>query len=62
MNTIRTQMALDVEAFIPVIRETYRCIPDYQRNRTPENEAMLRLQLTDATTALHKVKPFLHRR
>jgi hypothetical protein len=62
MNKIRTQMSEEVDAFIPVIRETYCRIATYQLNRTLENEAMLRLQLTLATKEMQKFKPFLQRK
>jgi len=46
MNKIRKQMPEEVEAFILVLRETYRLIAEYQLNRVEESEARLRLQLT----------------
>jgi hypothetical protein len=62
MNKIRNQMSEEVDAFIPVIRETYRRIATYQLNRTLENEATLRLQLTHATKEMQKFKPLLQRK
>jgi len=62
MNALRTQLPQDVAAFIPVIRKTYRHITNYQLHRTTENEAVLRLQLAEATSAMQKFKPFLQRR
>ena len=62
MNKIRNQMSEEVNAFIPVIRETYRLITTYQLNRTLEHEATLRLQLTYATNEMQKFKPLLQRK
>jgi hypothetical protein len=62
MNKIRKQMSQEVDAFIPVIRKTYRRIATYQLNRTLENEATLRLQLTRATKEMQKFKPFLQKK
>lgn len=62
VNKIRNQMSEEVDAFIPVIRETYRLITTYQLNRTLENEATLRLQLTYATKEMQKFKPLLQRK
>ena len=62
MNKIREQMPDEVEAFIPVLRETYRLIADYQFNRTEENETRLRLQLLRAAREMGKFKPLMQPR
>lgn len=62
MNKIRKQMPDEVDAFIPVLRETYRLIVEYQFNRTEENEVKLRLQLMHATKEMQKFKPLLQRK
>jgi len=61
-NMIRVLMSGEVEAFIPVLRETYRLISVYQFNRTEENEVKLRLQLMRATREMQKFKPYLQKR
>ena len=61
-NKIHTQMSREVDAFIPVIRKTYRRIATYQLNRTLENQATLRIQLTWVTKETQKFKPFLQRK
>ena len=55
-------MPKEIEAFIPVLRETYRLITIYQFNRIKENETNLRLQITQATNEMQKFKPYIQRR
>ncbi len=62
MNKIRKEMPEEIEAFIPVLRETYRLIKEYQLHRTEEGEVKLRLQLMHATKTMQKFKPLLQRR
>ncbi len=52
-------MVKEVENLIPIIRETYTIISDYQLNRSEENEIKLRLQLTRASREFQKFKPLL---
>ena len=62
MNKIRKQISQEVDAFIPVIRKTYRRIATYQLNLKLENEATLHIQLTRATKEMQKFKPFLQKK
>ena len=55
-------MPHEVDAFIPVLRETYRLIESYQLNRTEENEVKLRLQLMHITREMQRFKPLLQRK
>lgn len=55
-------MLKEIEAFIPVLRETYRLITEYQLNRNEENEVKLRLQLMHATKEMQKFKPLMQRK
>jgi hypothetical protein len=59
MNKIRKLMPRKIEAFIPVLRETYRLIALYQFQRTEKNEIRLRLQLMRATREMQRFKPYL---
>ena len=54
-------MPRKIEAFIPVLRETYRLIALYQFRRNEENEIRLRLQLMRATREMQRFKPYLQR-
>ena len=62
MNKIRKNMSEEAEAFIPVLRETYRLIQSYQQSRSDEDETCLRLQLMRATREMQKFKPLLQRK
>jgi len=62
MNKIRKLMPRKIEAFIPVLRETYRLIALYQFRRNEENEIRLRLQIMHATREMQRFKPYLQRR
>jgi len=53
------RMPEEIEAFIPVLRETYRLIVAYQFSRSEENEVKLRLQLMRTTREMQKFKPYL---
>jgi hypothetical protein len=55
-------MPEEIEAFIPVLRQTYKLIEEYQLLRTDEREVKLRLQLMRATRMMRKFKPFLQRK
>jgi hypothetical protein len=52
-------MAREIEAFVPILRATYRDITIYQFNRTKVNEMNLRSQLILATREMQKFKPYL---
>jgi len=54
-------MPRKIEAFIPVLRETYRLIALYQFRRNEENEIKFRLQLMRATREMQRFKPYLQR-
>jgi len=60
-NEIRKRMPEEIEAFIPVLRGTYRLIAIYQFSRTEENEVKLRLQMMRATQEMQKFKPYLQK-
>jgi hypothetical protein len=62
LNKIRKEMPEEIEAFIPVLKDTYRCIEEYQILRTEEKEVKLRLQLMHVTRMMQKFKPFLQRK
>ena len=62
LNKIRKEMPEEIEVFIPVLRETYNFIEEYQLLRTEEREVKLRLQLVRATRMMQKFKPFLQRK
>jgi hypothetical protein len=55
-------MSHEVDAFIPVLRETYCRIESYQLNRTEENEVKLRLQLIHISRKMQRFKPLLQRK
>ena len=55
-------MPEEIEAFIPVLRETYRLIKEYQLLKTEEGEIKLRLQLMHAAKIMQKFKPLLQRK
>ena len=55
-------MPEEIDAFIPVLRETYRLIKEYQLKRTEEREVRLRLQLIRITRIMQKFKPHLQRK
>lgn len=55
-NKIRTYFAREVEALLPLLHETYRCIGAYQKKRSARNEALLLDQLTQAGEALQFFK------
>jgi hypothetical protein len=55
-------MPEEIEAFIPVLRETYRLIGEYQLLKTEEGEVKLRLQLMHAARIMQKFKPLLQRK
>ena len=55
-------MPKEVDAFIPVLRETYQIIERYQLDRTEENEVQLRLQLMHVTREMQRFKPLLQRK
>lgn len=55
-NKIRTYFAAEVEALLPLLHETYRCIGAYQKKRSARNQARLLDQLTQAGQALQFFK------
>lgn len=55
-NKIRTYFAAEVDALLPLLHETYRCIGAYQKKRSDRNEARLLDQLTQAGQALQFFK------
>ncbi len=55
-------MPEEIEVFIPVLRETYRLIGEYQLLKTEEGEVKLRLQLMHAARIMQKFKPLLQRK
>lgn len=55
-NKIRTYFAAEVEALLPLLHETYRCIGAYQKKRSARNEAHLLRQLNQAGQALQFFK------
>lgn len=55
-NKIRTYFAREVDALLPLLHETYRCIGAYQKKRSARNEMRLLDQLNQAGEALQFFK------
>jgi len=55
-NKIRTYFAAEVEALLPLLHETYRCIGAFQKKRSPRNQTRLLEQLDQAGQALQFFK------
>ncbi len=55
-NKIRTFYAAEVDALLPLLHETYRCIGAFQKKRSARNEALLLDQLNQTGQALQFFK------
>ena len=55
-NKIRTYFAAEVDALLPLLHETYRCIGAYQKKRSARNQERLLQQLSQAGQALQFFK------
>lgn len=55
-NKIRTYFAREVEALLPLLHETYRCIGAYQKKRSARNQERLLAQLSLTGQALQFFK------
>ena len=55
-NKIRTFYAAEVDALLPLLHETYRCIGAFQKKRSARNEALLLGQLNQTGQALQFFK------
>lgn len=55
-NKIRTYFAAEVEALLPLLHETYRCIGAFQKKRSPRNQTRLLEQLDQVGQALQFFK------
>ena len=61
-NKIRTYFAAEVDALLPLLHETYRCIGTYQKKRSARNQARLLEQLNQAGQALQFFKQMVQPR
>lgn len=61
-NEAWKQLHEEIELFIPVLRETYRQIEEFQFHRSEENEIKLRLQIMRTVHYMQLFKPHIQRK